>query len=336
MNSLPFISVLVMSHNQENFIADTVKSVLSQEYDGELEFIFCDDCSTDSTYRIIQECVAEYKGNRRVVMHHCEQNGKVATNMNIAVGLAKGDWYMRVDGDDILHPDRVELTAKAIILHPNATAISGRLQAFETKIEPVINPNDSDITYKVFNINDYNSTQEPKGLEWWGCMMTMHRSIFDVFGPLPQECYVLDDTMFATRSLMLGDFVIIENGTLLYYRRHTANISSQRITGNSISSLLQSDRDMRDYYRRGIPCHQLILDEIESYCSRHPQYTPLLTCFRNRFTELKRQALFWNKSWSERIEDAHISGSFWKKIPWALRVMNPFTYALAAKIKNKS
>ena len=333
MNSLPFISVLVMSHNQETFIADTVKSVLSQEYDGELEFIFCDDCSTDSTFRIIQECVAEYKGNRRVVTHHCEQNGKVATNMNIAVGLARGDWYMRVDGDDILHPDRVRLTARAIILHPNATAISGKLQPFETIINPVINPKDADISYKAFSINNYATNQEPEGLEWWGCMMTMHRSIFDTFGPLPQECYVLDDTMFATRALMLGEFVIIENGTLLYYRRHAGNISSLRVTPNNIRSLIQSDRDTRDYYRRGIPCHRLILTEIESYCTSHPQYTPLLNCFRNRFAELRRQALFWNKSWSERIADAHISGPFWRKIPWAIRVLCPFTYALVRLMK---
>ena len=336
MNSLPFISVLVMSYNQQAFIADTVKSVISQQYEGELEFIFCDDNSTDSTFDIIKNTVSEYKGTRRIVTHKCEVNSRVATNMNVAVSLAKGDWLMRVDGDDILHPDRVRLTALAIMKHPHAIAISGKLSPFETEYQSVTNPTDKDLRYKVYSIKDFTSEKEPVGLEWWGCMMTMHRSIFDVFGPLPQECYVLDDTMFATRSLMLGDFVIIENGTLLYYRRHTANISSLRITGNSISSLLQSDRDARDYYRRGIPCHQLILDEIESYCSKHPQYTPLLTCFRNRFTELKRQALFWNKSWSERIDDAHISGSFWKKIPWALRVMNPFTYALAAKIKNKS
>ena len=52
MNSLPFISVLVMSHNQEAFIRDAVDSILSQEYEGELEFIFCDDHSTDALSHI--------------------------------------------------------------------------------------------------------------------------------------------------------------------------------------------------------------------------------------------------------------------------------------------
>ena len=336
MNSLPFISILVMSYNLEEFISDTVNSVLSQKYEGELEFIFCDDHSTDSTFEIIQEIVSQYKGNRRVVTQKCEKNGRVATNMNIAAKLAEGDWFMRVDGDDILHPDRVRLTAMAIMKHPDATAISGKLIPFESVYQPVSNPADADLIYNVFSIKDFRLKEEPKGLEWWGCMMTMHRSIFDVFGPLPPECNVLDDTMFATRALMLGQFVIIENGILLYYRRHCGNISSSRLSENSIRGLMKSDKDSRDYYRRGIPGQQPILDEIELFTKNKPEFTNFKEYFKYRFTELRRQAYFWNKSWKERIEDAHISGSIFKKIPWAIRVMCPFTYALASKLKKKS
>ena len=337
MNSLPFISVLVMSHNQEAFIRDAVDSILSQEYDGELEFIFCDDHSTDSTFEIIQELVSQYKGNRRIVTHKAEVNGRVAANMNIAIQFAKGDWFMRVDGDDILHPDRVRLSAKAIIEHPNAVAVSGKFAYFETDYQPVTNPGDSDIRYNVFSFNDFETKRIPSGLEWWGGIMTMHRSIFDTFGPLPHECHVLDDTMFATRSLMLGDFVIIENAVLLYYRRHGGNISSSCDKENSsIRALIKQDKASRDYYRRGIPCHEPILNEIRKFALLHPELQNLLESFQDRFAQLSRQAYFWDKSWKERIKDAHISGPFWKKIPWAIRVMCPFTYALAAKLKNKS
>lgn len=336
MNSLPFISILVMSHNQEAFIRDAVHSILTQEYDGELEFIFCDDHSTDATFEIIEEIVSQYKGNRRIVTHKAKVNGRVATNMNIAIQLARGDWFMRVDGDDILHPDRVRLSAKAIMEHPDAVAVSGRFSYFETDYQPITNPDDSDIRYNVFSLKDFVSNEIPRGLEWWGGLMTMHRCIFDTFGPLPHECHVLDDTMFATRSLMLGDFVIIDNAVLLYYRRHGGNISSSCAQEHSIRAMMKQDKESRDYYRRGIPCHKPILNEIEKFTIEHPETQNLLECFRVRFDRLSRQAFFWDKSWKERINDAHISGPFWKKIPWALRVMCPFTYALVAKIKNKS
>ena len=220
--------------------------------------------------------------------------------------------------------------------HPNAVAVSGQFSYFETDYQRITNPDDSEIRYKVFSFNDFKSNTIPSGLEWWGGIMTMHRSIFDTFGPLPHECHILDDTMFATRSLMLGEFIIIENAVLLYYRRHGGNISSSCDEQHSIWTLMKQDKDSRNYYRRGIPCHKPILNEIEKHVAQRPELQNLLVCFRKRFKELSRQAFFWEKSWKERIDDAHISGAFWKKIPWALRVMCPFTYALAAKIKNKS
>lgn len=335
--TLPSISILVMSYNQEAFIGACADSVLSQEYDGELEFIFCDDNSSDSTFKIIEEKVYHYTGSRRVVTHKAEKNGKVATNMNIAVKLAKYDWLMRVDGDDILHPDRTRLTALAISLHPKASAISGQLIPFKNNIVPVENVEDAKLIYHSYNYTDFTDKDKPRNLEWWGCMMCISRRIFTEFGDLPAICNVLDDTMFATRALMLGDFIIIENGILLYYRRHEGNISSAANKCElSIWQYIDADAATRDYYRRGMSAHPHIIEEISHYCETHPEYQTLLKYFENRFAELKRQALFWKKSWSERIADAKIEGPIWRKIPWAMRVMCPFTYALAAKYMKKS
>lgn len=337
MSTLPSISILVMSYNQESFIGACVDSVLAQEYEGELEFIFCDDNSSDSTFKIIQEKVYNYTGNRRIVTHKCLKNGKVAENMNNAVGLSKGNWLMRVDGDDILHPDRTRLTAMAIMKYPEATAVSGKLIPFSDQPVPVPNVSDAELKFQSYSLKDITETTIPRGLEWWGCMMTVSRKIFTEFGNLPAICNVLDDTMFATRALMLGEFIIIENGFLLYYRRHSANISSDaNTTHSSITDLIKADAASRDYYRRGISAHEPILQEILNYSLENPQYTILHTYFKNRFAELKRQAFFWNKPWSERIADARIQGPFWRKIPWAIRVLCPFTYALAQKLKKKS
>jgi hypothetical protein len=147
--------------------------------------------------------------------------------MNVAVSLSQGDWLMRVDGDDILHPDRVRLTALAIQKYPQATAISGKLHPFSGTPQIVTNPKDQELEYIVADYNSYkNGHCLLKGVQWWGCMMTVSRRIFQVFGNLPKDCGIMDDTFFASRALMLGQFVIIKNGYLLYYRRHEGNISS--------------------------------------------------------------------------------------------------------------
>lgn len=334
---LPSISILVMSYNQEAFIGACVDSVLSQEYDGELEFIFCDDNSSDSTFKIIEEKVYHYTGNRRIVTHKAKKNGKVATNMNIAVKLAKYDWLMRVDGDDILHPDRTRLSARAILKYPDAITVAGNLIPFSDIVKAVSNPADVDIMYQSFCRNDFTEFKAPRELSWWGGTMCINRKIFDVFGNLHEDCSVLDDTLFATRALMLGKMVIAQNAIFLYYRRHSSNVSSSNGgSSNSISELIKSDTAMRNYYWRGIPAHSIILEEIRIYTEKHPECSVLYKYFQHHFTELKRQALFWKKSWKERIADAKIQGPFWRKIPWAIRVMCPFTYALAAKYMKKS
>ncbi|MBE6415280.1 MAG: glycosyltransferase family 2 protein [Akkermansiaceae bacterium] len=338
MKTLPSISILVMSYNQEAYIADCVDSVLSQEYDGELEFIFCDDNSSDSTFSIIQEKVRQYTGTRRIVAHKCPENGRVAVNMNTAVSLSQNDWLMRVDGDDILHPDRTRLSALAIMNDADAVAVSGQLKEFSSTPTPIKNPSDSDVVFKSYHHRQFTDRTKPDKLEWWGGVMTMSRRIFTEFGNMPAECDVLDDTMFGVRSLMLGNIVIIENAVLLYYRRHSTNVSSavNHDASLSIRQLIRSDLASRDYYKRGVHCHQPILAELQTHSTLYPEYSTLYRYFKFLFSELQRQAFFWEKSWNERIADAHISGPFWKKIPWALKVMCPFTYALAAKLMKKS
>lgn len=336
MRELPSISILVMSYNQGAFIADCVDSVLNQQYDGNLEFIFCDDNSSDGTFSIIKEKLCKYTGERRVEAYSSPVNQKVAGNMNNGIKLARYDWIMRMDGDDIMHPDRVKLTAEAILKHPDAVAFCGRYKYFDTEPESVTNPEPEDLIYIKHSYQDFTEKSSPENLEWWGGIMCMHRSIFDTFGPLPLECDVLDDTMFATRALMLGKFVSITNAVFIYYRRHENNVSSAVTSTTSIREYMKADADMRRYYKKGIHCHKTILQEIEGFIQTHPQKLILLQYFTYRLNELKRQGEFWEKSWRERIADAGINGPIWRKIPWAIRVLSPFTYALASKIKKKS
>lgn len=330
----PFISVLMMSHNQQEYIGACLESILAMPYPGQLEVICCDDCSDDASFEIIERIAAAYRGPYRIVTHRCPTNGRVAVNMNTAVHLARGDWFMRVDGDDVMHPDRARLTGLAIMKHPGAMAVSGCLIPFEDEPPEVQNPAEPALEYRVADRHDF-AEGKPGWLEWWGCMMAMHRSVFEMFGDLPAECAVLDDTMFATRALMLGRFVIVSNGVMIYYRRHTANISSDRTRCRSVRDYLRADAATRDYYRRGIPCHEPILRELEAYTHDHPDCEDLLRYFRARFAELRRQALFWQKPWKERIADARIAGPWWRKLPWALRVSCPLAYALAARFLRK-
>ena len=56
---LPKVSVMIITYNQEDLIAETIESVISQDYEN-LEIIVADDASTDRTVEIISDYVKRY------------------------------------------------------------------------------------------------------------------------------------------------------------------------------------------------------------------------------------------------------------------------------------
>ena len=48
----PLVSFGIITYNQEQFILDTLKGAVSQEYDN-MEIIVSDDNSTDKTFEIV-------------------------------------------------------------------------------------------------------------------------------------------------------------------------------------------------------------------------------------------------------------------------------------------
>ncbi len=325
-----------MGYGQESFIRQTVQSAFDQNYEGTLEIILCDDHSPDATYEIMKEMAENYTGPHRVIHHRAETNARVAVNMNRAVALSSHPWLMRVDGDDILHPDRARLTALAILRYPNAKAIAGQLIPFTEHPTKVINPSDDELIFIESHASDLDMNQNTHALEWWGCMMTMSREIFTEFGDLPAECAVLDDTMFATRALMLGSFVIVKNGTMLYYRRHAGNISSERSELHKLSEFYRADLATRDYYKRGCVCHEAILSELHTCVERHPDredLAGLLRHFEQRFSQLRFLGHFWEMPWKERRELS--GGSLLARCSWAIQTAHPFFYCLKQWYKKK-
>lgn len=57
----PLVSFGIITYNQEQFILDTLKGAVSQEYDN-MEIIVSDDNSTDKTFEIVESFVKSYEG----------------------------------------------------------------------------------------------------------------------------------------------------------------------------------------------------------------------------------------------------------------------------------
>lgn len=100
----PLISVLIPTYNVEKYIEQAIDSIINQTYTN-LEIIVVDDCSQDKTFTILSELASK---DQRIKLFRNKSNQKIVETLNFAIQQATGDYYARMDGDDISLPDRFE------------------------------------------------------------------------------------------------------------------------------------------------------------------------------------------------------------------------------------
>lgn len=93
------ISVVIPAYNIQNYLENTLNSVLAQTYDN-LEIIVVNDGSEDNTGKILDEYAA--RDSRIKAIH--QENGGVTSARLRGVREASGSYIGFVDGDDYIEP----------------------------------------------------------------------------------------------------------------------------------------------------------------------------------------------------------------------------------------
>ena len=111
------VSVLVVTYNQEQWIAQTIESVLAQQTTYPFEVIIGNDCSTDGTQAICDSFAAKYD-NVRVLTY--DKNKGVVGNWVECIKESSGKYIMNCAGDDYWHnPNKIQLQVDFMEKHPN-------------------------------------------------------------------------------------------------------------------------------------------------------------------------------------------------------------------------
>ncbi len=97
------VSIVTPSYNSEQFVSDTIKSVLDQTY-HDWELLIIDDCSKDHTVAIIQAFVDI---DERIRLFPLKQNVGAAAARNIALEYAQGQYVAFLDSDDVWLPEKL-------------------------------------------------------------------------------------------------------------------------------------------------------------------------------------------------------------------------------------
>ncbi|MFN6038623.1 MAG: glycosyltransferase family 2 protein, partial [Bacteroidota bacterium] len=211
MNDSPEISVLMSVYNSDQFILDSISSVLNQTFSN-FEFIIIDDGSTDNSLNIIKSI-----SDDRIRLFVNNQNRGLIFSLNKGVELAKGKYIVRMDSDDLCFPNRLELQYNFMQTHPEIGVCGS--------------------DYDNFSETFYKSCHTIKGsevLKVWLLFSTplCHPTVIIRKSILPKDPYDVnflhvEDYELWTRLALTSS---IENlpETLLKYRHHPAQVSNEK------------------------------------------------------------------------------------------------------------
>lgn len=98
MNNIPLVSVLIISYNHEQYMAQTLESVLMQKTNFHFEIVVGDDASPDNTRGICEAYIQKYPDIIRVLP--TPHNLGVVPNYIRTLKACRGKYIAHLDGDD--------------------------------------------------------------------------------------------------------------------------------------------------------------------------------------------------------------------------------------------
>ena len=198
LGTTPRFSFLMITYNQEQYIADALNSALAQDYPN-LEIIVSDDCSSDRTFAIATDIASNYHGPHKIILNRNEPNLGIGGNFHHAYTLSSGEWLFMAAGDDISLPNRCRVVAEAIPKYPRALVFGTNNQII-----------DGDKTLRGY----YNLASAPLHL---GAVLAWHRKIFSEFPPLDTG-NKMEDFPLLTRVFFLNGQLVMLPDIAMYYR----------------------------------------------------------------------------------------------------------------------
>lgn len=100
INTQPLITIITITFNSEQFLKQTIESVISQSYKN-IEYIIIDGGSTDATLNIIR------RYEEHLSKWISEPDEGIADAMNKGVNMSNGEYIYFLHSDDHLYSDHV-------------------------------------------------------------------------------------------------------------------------------------------------------------------------------------------------------------------------------------
>ncbi len=117
----PLFSIIIAAYNVEQYIEESVESVLKQKFDKKkIQIILVDDGSTDKTGDICDEITTKYPTLVEVIH---QRNAGVAKARNAGLKRARGKYVNFLDADDLLGKNTLKKVSAFFNKHSHSTNV---------------------------------------------------------------------------------------------------------------------------------------------------------------------------------------------------------------------
>lgn len=123
---VPRVSVVIITYNQEDLVAETLASVVGQDWPN-LEIIVSDDGSADGTVDVVRDIAAD---DPRITLVAAPKNQGITANCNQGYAAVTGEFLVFLGGDDLMLPGRIRDQVQELIDDPAAAACISTATAF--------------------------------------------------------------------------------------------------------------------------------------------------------------------------------------------------------------
>lgn len=218
------VSVIVPAYKAEEYLAETIDSVLGQTFPDFELLVVVDDLEDECS------CIVRKYGEKdsRVSLVHNTRGTGISGALNTGLKHARGEYVVRMDADDICHPSRFEKQVAYMDENPDVGVLGTRMSTFGAEEKKLWYPFPLDNDRIKVAFLFYTAVAHPT--------IIMRKEFFDKHDLKYDESKrCAEDYDLWTRAVGIFKFANLKD-ILLSYRLHDSNASSLRAEEHRVAN----------------------------------------------------------------------------------------------------
>jgi len=214
-NNEPLVSIVIPCYNHEDFVQDSIQSVIEQTYEN-IELIIIDDGSKDGSVAKIQQMIESCEQRFVRFEFRSRPNKGLSATLNEAIEWCQGKYFAALASDDVILENKTKIQVKFLEEHKDILAVFGGVKS--------INENNKELKVSLGEAKLYNFKRiimHKYDLPAPTQMMRLE-SVIKIGG---YDSHIIIEDWYMWLKLSRWGGVFYMNEIFALYRQHDNNIS---------------------------------------------------------------------------------------------------------------